>query len=215
MATLIGATLFTLPSFGAGGLIYYGVRRDHRVCPRCGKGWGKGGEKALAPHAEMRPAERGARESALANPGVSRTWSIILGILGGLMISIGVIEFEIMMVLFGTLAAVGAVVLHRTANRAREERRAALIARMQMPVLKLAAERSGRLTVTEVAAHLGWPLRRAEKVLQSLDDGWRVNSEVTDEGVIVYEFREIMLKPGEKAEPERLPEPDGGTDLSA
>ena len=34
-------------------------------------------------------------------------------------------------------------------------------------------------------------LRRAEKVLQSLDDGLRVNSEVTDEGVIVYDFLEL------------------------
>jgi hypothetical protein len=59
-------------------------------------------------------------------------------------------------------------------------------------VLRLAAEQGGRLTVTEVAAHLGWPMRRAEKILQSLDDGVRVDSEVTDEGVIVYEFREIV-----------------------
>jgi hypothetical protein len=35
-------------------------------------------------------------------------------------------------------------------------------------------------------------MRRAEKVLNSLDDGWRVNSTVTDDGVIVYEFRELL-----------------------
>ena len=48
--------------------------------------------------------------------------------------------------------------------------------------------------MTEVAAALAWPIRRAEKVLHSLDDGWRVNSEVTDEGVIVYEFRELLAR---------------------
>jgi hypothetical protein len=32
-------------------------------------------------------------------------------------------------------------------------------------------------------------------VLDSLDDGLRVNAEVTDEGVIVYEFREVMHTP--------------------
>ena len=80
------------------------------------------------------------------------------------------------------LAAAGAVVLHRGANRAREERRAALISSLQMPVLKLAAERKGVLTVTDVAASLGWSMSRAEKILRSMDDGWRVSSEVTDEG---------------------------------
>src|SRR5690606_37039434 len=44
VAALLGATLFTLPyAFGAGGLLYYGMRHDHRVCPRCGEGWGKFG----------------------------------------------------------------------------------------------------------------------------------------------------------------------------
>src|SRR5688500_6426600 len=48
MAALIGAALFTLPyALGAGGFLYYGLRRDHRVCPRCGLGWGKFGRMAL------------------------------------------------------------------------------------------------------------------------------------------------------------------------
>ena len=59
-------------------------------------------------------------------------------------------------------------------------------------MLKLAADHGGRLTVTEVATSLGWTLPRAEKVLESLEDGYRVSSEVTDEGLIVYEFRELM-----------------------
>ena len=63
---------------------------------------------------------------------------------------------------------------------------------LQQPVLRLAGDRGGRLTVTEVASSLGWPLRRAEKVLNSLEDGLRVASTVTDQGVIVYEFRELM-----------------------
>jgi hypothetical protein len=46
-----------------------------------------------------------------------------------------------------------------------------------------------------VAAELGWTMPRAEKVLDSLEDGIRVCSEVTDEGVIVYEFREILNAP--------------------
>src|SRR5690606_24903890 len=41
------ATLFTFPlAFGAGGLLYWGLRHNHRVCPRCGLGWGPFGERA-------------------------------------------------------------------------------------------------------------------------------------------------------------------------
>jgi CTP-dependent riboflavin kinase len=90
----------------------------------------------------------------------------------------------------GAAAAAGLVV-RRVADRDRERRRAALLSSLQPPVLQLAARRGAQLTVTETAAELGWSLRRAEKVLQSLDDGVRVSSEVTDEGVIVYEFREL------------------------
>ena len=81
--------------------------------------------------------------------------------------------------------------LRDAANRERQARRAALISSLQLPVLRLAAECEGRLTVSEVATGLGWTMRRAEKVLQSLEDGLRVESEVTDEGVIVYDFREL------------------------
>ncbi|HEV2733455.1 MAG TPA: hypothetical protein VGV85_01415, partial [Longimicrobiaceae bacterium] len=93
--------------------------------------------------------------------------------------------------------------LQSVARKEREARRAALLSNLQMPVLALAAERRGRLTVTETAAALGWPLPRAEKVLDSLEDGLRVNSEVTDEGVIVYEFRELAHGRG----PQQLPPP--------
>jgi hypothetical protein len=209
MAALIGAALFTLPyALGAGGFLYYGLRRDHRVCPRCGFGWGKFGRMALpvehrlnltaggvpVVHSDRgmtRPA-RGGRISS-ATEQFSRVWSAILLMLGALTLAVGVVQTELVIFTFGMLAAAGGVALHRSANRAREERRLAMIASMQTPVLQLAADRKGRLTVTDVAASLGWPLRRAEKVLQSLDDGWRVNSDVTDEGVIIYEFREITL----------------------
>ncbi|MQA90325.1 MAG: hypothetical protein GEU90_08820 [Gemmatimonas sp.] len=139
--------------------------------------------------------------------GVRRSWSVMLFIIGTLMLTIGAIELEPFLFAFGVLGASGAVVLHRAANRAREQRRAAMISSLQRPVLKLASERNGVLTVTEVAASLGWSLLRAEKILHSLDDGWRVNSEVTDDGVIIYEFRELLL--GRPPPPDQA---DGGAD---
>jgi hypothetical protein len=199
VAALVGATLFTLPyALGAGGLLYYGLRHDHRICPRCGKGWGKFGRAAFHTASETQPTPASHPEVRYSgvSEGVRRSWSVMLFIVGALMLTIGAIEFEALLFAFGTLAVSGGVALQRAANRAREERRAAMISSLQKPVLKLAAEREGILTVTDVAASLGWSMRRAEKVLQSLDDGWRVNSEVTDEGVIVYQFRELLLGRG-------------------
>lgn len=200
MAALIGATLFTLPyALGAGGFLYYGMRHDHRVCPRCGQGWGRRGEGAVERQVRRSRMMPDARHlSAASGDGLKRAWSIILFGLAAALLAAGAVQMEVLMLVLGVLATTGAIFLHRAANEAREERRAALIAAMQMPVLKLAAERDGKLTVTETAASLGWSLRRAEKVLHSLDDGWRVSSEVTDEGVIVYEFREILLGPGRR-----------------
>lgn len=195
MAALVGVTVLTSGVMGAGGLIYYMSRKDHQLCPRCGRGWGKTGEWALvhggpmAPQTEVHSAPATRIESSAAG------WSILLFVLATLLIIAGVAQLEAVPVLVGAAAGAGGFFLHQKANRVREERRAALISSLQLPVLRLASQRGGRLTVTEVSAELGWPLPRSEKVLQSLDDGVRVDSEVTDEGVIVYHFREL-LPPG-------------------
>ncbi|MBA2671362.1 MAG: zinc ribbon domain-containing protein [Gemmatimonadetes bacterium] len=190
IAALIGITMVTMGAMGAGGLIYYFVRRDHLVCPRCGKGWGVDGERAVE------RVGRGGREMVAADPVLAsgswkQGWAIFLFIAAALMIVAGLLAGEVGLIAGSLLAAGGGAVLAQAASRDRERRREALISSLQLPVLKLAAEQGGRLTVTEVAAHLGWPLRRAERILWSLDDGIRVDSEVTDEGVIVYEFREL------------------------
>lgn len=189
VAALVGATVLTAGMMGAGGIVYYLVRRDHRVCPRCGRGWGRASERALvADHAARAPQPTipgGGRER------VKRGWSIALFILTAFLVIGGAAAGEAAPLLMAMFAAVAGFALHRAANSDRELRRAALVASLQLPVLKLASQRGGRLTVTQVAAELGWTIRRAEKVLHSLDDGIRVDSEVTDEGVIVYEFREL------------------------
>ena len=195
LAGLVGATVLTAGAMGAGGLVYYVARRDHQACPRCGRGWGRHGQRALvrtgAGPQPLAPVPGAAMESA------SRGWSIALLVLAAILMVVGIVEFEMIPLMLGVVSGAGGVLLNRSANRAREERRAALISSLQLPVLRLAARRGGRLTVTEVAAELGWTLPRAEKVLRSLDDGVRVDSQVTDEGVIVYQFRELPGR-GEK-----------------
>jgi hypothetical protein len=193
MAALVAATLFTLPvALGAGGFLFYALRRDHRICPRCGLGWGRFGQRAVEVQARA-AVRREHRHPAPVGEGAMRVWSVLLFVLAAILLVTGIAGLEFVPIGLGLVAGGGGYALRRGANRAREERRAALIASLQTPVLKLAARCNGRLTVTEVAATLGWPLTRAEKVLNSLDDGWRVSSEVTDEGIIVYEFRELML----------------------
>jgi hypothetical protein len=198
VAGLVGATVLTAAAMGAGGLVYYVVRRDHQVCPRCGYGWGKFGERSQV--SGYAPVRAGMGPSSIARPdreGAKLAWSWILFVLAAIMVAVAVGELELVAALFGLVFAGGGYALRRAALSERTARRAALVSQLQTPVLKLAARCGGRLTVTTVAAELGWTMPRAEKILNSLDDGVRVSSEVTDEGVIVYEFREIINAPRE------------------
>lgn len=191
VVALVGFAMFTAGIMGAGGLGYYLVRRDHQVCPRCGRTWGRQGERALV--RSTAPEMSAIPTAALAAPeSPKRLWSFLLFALAALLAVAGILATEVGPLVAAGLAAAGGLVAQRAAESDRERRRAALLTTLQLPVLQLASRRGGTLTVTEVAAELGWPMRRAEKVLQSLDDGVRVSSEVTDEGLIVYEFRELQ-----------------------
>jgi hypothetical protein len=112
-----------------------------------------------------------------------------------LMVVIGVSSFEV-----GIIAVGGVVGALGTATawwglQARETRRRAIMARLQRRVLLHATEQGGTLTVSEVAASLDLSLAAAEEVLDSMDDGLRVRSEVTNEGIIVYDFPELRHRP--------------------
>lgn len=203
LAGLIAATMFTSWAMGAGGLVYFLMRRHDRICPRCHAGWGRFSELAVAVSGSrptnpstapsMAPPERSPKEG----------WAVLLFILAAILAISAIVGGNPGALALSGAAAGGGLLLHRAAEGDREARRNALIASLQLPVLRLASDRGGRLTVSEVAAELGWTLPRAEKVLQSLDDGFRVSSEVTDDGLIVYEFRELVHGP------RRLPELDG------
>lgn len=196
LAALIVAAMVTSWAMGVGGLVYYLMRRDHRICPRCGTGWGQRGEMALTTTAGP-PAPAGAATATPVGPAIPResarrAWSVLLFLLAAVLALAAITGGEPGPLVIAAFAAGGGVLLHRAAENEREARRAALLSSLQLPVLKLASERNGRLTVTQVATQLGWTLPRAEKVLESLEDGYRVSSEVTDEGLIVYEFRELF-----------------------
>jgi hypothetical protein len=186
VAALLAATVLT----AIGGVAYYLLRHDHRICPRCGRTWGKAGERAVVPFDPSEPALQDGLP-VMARESSKGAWSILLILMAVVLMAVGALAGEVMPLVFALAAGGGGVLLRGAANRERHARRAALISSLQLPVLRLAAECEGRLTVSEVATGLGWTMRRAEKVLQSLEDGLRVESEVTDEGVIVYDFREL------------------------
>ncbi len=191
VAALVGLAMFTAGAMGVGGILYYVLRKDYEICPRCHASWGRFGERALA-RAESSPLEPRSPDPAYARGGgASRGLSWMFFAVAAVLAIVGVAASALPPLLISGGAAAGGLVLWRVADRDRERRRAALLSSLQPPVLQLAARRGAQLTVSETAAELGWSLRRAEKVLQSLDDGVRVSSEVTDEGVIVYEFREL------------------------
>lgn len=213
VAGLLVLALMTLPFLGAGGLIYYLMRHDYRVCPRCGESWGRRAERARLLAGPAAPAAGlGAGEAELVVEGGNglRIGAWALFVFALMLLIPGIAEGEFVLLLMATLSAGGGAAMLRAHGRAREERRHALLVGLQQPVLRLAGERGGRLTVTEVASSLGWPMRRAEKVLNSLEDGLRVASDVTDQGVIVYEFRELMHTPRlSAAEMDALLDPGG------
>lgn len=224
--------LLTLPFMGAGGLVYYLMRHDYRACPRCGNSWGKRSEHARALSAglalnEAAPQTTAHQPEMREDARLMRWSAYLIFAFAALLMLIGVGEGQPEPFFMGAFAAAGGALLWKKANSAREERREKLLVGLQQPVLRLAAQRNGVLTVTDVAAALSWPMPRAEKVLNSLEDGLRVASSVTDEGVIVYEFRELMhaprmnaaemdtlLNPGPQAQRAPLPLPHNGT-LSA
>ncbi|HEX5520718.1 MAG TPA: hypothetical protein VFX29_03440 [Longimicrobiaceae bacterium] len=199
IAALIALAILTSGIMAAGAIAYYFVRRDHLVCPRCGLDWGKP-EAFASGTAVGRPA-RGEFSGARSETKRSIA-GIGLMLFAVLMLGFGLIETEAALVVIGAIAGAGGWLLHRSAGSEREQRRAALLSALQLPVLRLAAEHGGRLTVTQVAAELGWTLPRAEKVLESLNDGYRVSSDITREGVIVYDFLELRHAPPPPALPE-------------
>lgn len=196
---LTAATLF--PFFGAAGIIFYLMRHNHRRCSRCGENWGRHAERVQAlasvPGTPAYPQLNGAQSSApglpasAGEPGLNMIPTIILALFSMLMLFVTIEEGEPVAFFMAAMAGTGAWFAYSAARKRRERRREALIQSLQQHVLKLAGERGGLLTVTEVASSLGWSLPRAEKVLNSLEDGLRIVSEVTNEGVIVYEFREV------------------------
>ena len=214
LALLTVASLFT---YLVGGVVYWLIKRNDRVCPSCGLSWDRSRPLGGGPP-DSRPLEAGSgtgdaddrprhgspapvsatsvSEKGLPRSGVVRRITGVLVGLGALFfLGIAIIEGHAVPALIGGLMGLTGAATFGWGWKSLHRRREALLQRMQRRVLLLARTRGGRLTATEVAAELDLTLAASERLLLSLDDGFRVRSDVSDEGILYFEFPEILLTP--------------------
>ena len=65
--------------------------------------------------------------------------------------------------------------------------------RQQGRIVRLAQQRGGRLSATETAADTGLTVEEAEGILKRLADGGYVEIEVTQSGLVIYRFPEVLF----------------------
>jgi hypothetical protein len=191
VALLIGVSI---PTYGIGGIGYWLWRRNRIICPSCGLAWHQYPQVLPSSYEGKNLSPVAAEgESPLPRGGmVRRVLGVGLFLMGGLMVVGGIVEAEGAMIAVGTGMGATGTGGFWWGLRALNERRKALMQRLQQKVLRLATHRGGNLTVTEVAADLNLSLPAAEKVLGAMDDGFRVRCEISKEGVLFYEFPEVV-----------------------
>ena len=58
--------------------------------------------------------------------------------------------------------------------------------------MQLAQSSGGVLTAPEVVLATGFSMKQAEETLNEMVDGFRIKMEVTDSGIVQYEFTELI-----------------------
>jgi len=64
----------------------------------------------------------------------------------------------------------------------------------QVSIYKLAYRLQGRITVSDIVVETGMDAKAAEELIQSMVDNQRVRMEVDSDGMLVYEFPEIIAR---------------------
>lgn len=180
--------LFGAFTYGIGSLIYWLMRRSRRVCPNCGQSWPSSSRVGVGPPL---PVDPNAIEELPSAGGFRRLTGAMALIAAAFLLVIAAQIGELPPVAAALLLATSGALLLASGIRALRERRRALLEELQRKILLLASQRGGDLTATDVAAALGLSLPAAERVLISMDDDERVRSEITAEGVLLYQFPEI------------------------
>ena len=189
-------------TYGIGGFIYWMAKRDARVCPSCGLSWDRSrtldtdvevGDRVPQSEFWLQPARTNSEE--LPRGGLVRRISgIILAILAVFLLGIGIVEMSAGAFVTGISVGLVGGSSFAWGWRALQHRREGLLRSLQTQVLRVASARGGQLTATDVASDLGVTLTVAERVLFAMDDGFRVCSDVTDDGLLVFDFPEIRVR---------------------
>jgi len=120
-----------------------------------------------------------------------RIFGVGLVLAATIMVVVGIVEGVAPAIIVGSVIGATGTGSFWWGLRGLNERRKVLMQHLQQQVLRLATHRGGTITVTEVAADLNLSLPAAEKILIAMDDGFRVRSEISTEGVLYYEFPEV------------------------
>jgi hypothetical protein len=203
---LVGASLFT---YGIGGLAYWLARRGRLVCPNCGLTWPyMTGAASIDAPSGARLLRRGPADEPLPSSGARRrALGILMLLIATVLVVAGIADFETTMMGVGSGLGLAGTGMFFWGWKAQQDRRAARAQAVERRVLQLATRKGGSLTVTEAAAELDLSIAAAEKVLNGMDDGYRVRSEVTEDGLVLYEFPEVRLRALEGPRPPVRDEP--------
>lgn len=157
-------------------------------CTACGARLAGGPSTATpAPVVAVRPPSAGGLYKAAA--GV--VWFPGLMVLISLLMALPPFAVSLLMALTVVLLGGAGWMLWKAGDRAALRGREQWMQRLQLQVMHL-AQSDPRLTVMEVSTRLGWPVQLAEQVLDSLEDGLRVNMMPDDDGVMIYTFHELL-----------------------
>ncbi len=150
------------------------------------------------PHDSAEPETADSPGGALPRSGLFRpVGGVVIGLVAVLLLSLGLVFGDPVILATSFVAGLAGALGVGWGLQARRARREAVLRRMQRRVLELAGARGGRLTATEVAMVLDLTIEGAERVLFSLEDGFRIRSDVTSDGILVFEFREIGIPGGD------------------
>jgi hypothetical protein len=61
-------------------------------------------------------------------------------------------------------------------------------------IFQIAYKMKGRLTLSDIVLETGLGLKEAEQIIEQMVDGTHVRMEVEEDGIIVYEFPEIIAR---------------------
>jgi len=65
---------------------------------------------------------------------------------------------------------------------------------LESAVFQLAYKLKGRITLSDIVLETGLGLKEAESFIEKMIDGTHVTMEVTDSGIVQYEFPEIIAR---------------------